>query len=138
MEAPIEEVIFILIRNTGRSMERHPGFFRALFERNMSGGVEPYLPVLRANDENTGRRLSSFLRSRGVSARAASVENCLFALKAVQSILLHRMMLSPSSGSISSPELAASLTRMMMAYIGIRGAPPITPNGALPPPVKTR
>ena len=131
-DAPLNEVISTLIHNTARSMERHPGFFRALFERSLVGAADAYRPDLRASDENTGRRLALFLQSRGVSARSASEANCLFALKSVQSVLLHRMMLAPDAGPVTSPEVTASLTRMMMAYLGIPGAPRLKTTGAEP------
>ncbi|MBU6320617.1 MAG: TetR/AcrR family transcriptional regulator [Alphaproteobacteria bacterium] len=133
-DAPLREVISTLIRNTARSMERHPGFFRALFERSLVGAADPYLPDLRASDENSGRRLALFLQSRGISSRSASEANCLFALKSVQSVLLHRMMLAADAVPITSPEVTASLTRMMMAYLGIPGAPRLKASGAEPAP----
>lgn len=128
-EAPLKEVLNTLISNTARTMERNPGFFRALFERSLVGAADAYRPDLRASDEHSGRRLALFLQSRGISSRAASPANCLFMLKSVQSVLLHRMMLAPDAGPITSPAVTASLTRMMMTYLNLPGAPALRSPG---------
>jgi AcrR family transcriptional regulator len=120
-EAPVEETIRNLIRNTARAIERNSGFFRALFQRSIVGAAIDELPSLRRADAHAGRRLAALLRERRAADGDDLEELCIFALKGAESILIQQLLLhGKERGAITSASMADALTRMMCGYIGIR------------------
>lgn len=64
-DAPPSVLLQTLVANTARAIERHPGFFRALFQRSLAGAGAIYFPSLRMADANAGRRLAEFSARAG-------------------------------------------------------------------------
>jgi AcrR family transcriptional regulator len=125
-QAPGDEVIRTLVKNTARVIERHPGFFRALFQRTLAGAGPIYVPALRAADEQSGRRLAAFLRARGEGLAEGLDEACIFGLRAVEAVLIHRRLRAEISGEVVGSAYAIeSLTTMLTESLGVRrGSPP--------------
>jgi len=76
-EAAPGDLVYTLVRNTARAIERRAGFFRALFQRSLAGVPISEVDTLRQTDEHAGRRLAeSSGRSAppigGISRRPAS------------------------------------------------------------------
>lgn len=128
-DAPPSVLLQTLVANTARAIERHPGFFRALFQRSLAGAGAIYFPSLRMADANAGRRLAEFLRARGTSHDKELEGSCTFALQSMEAMLLHRMLHGAAPGSITEPRLIEQLTKQMMNYLGI---PPGQNDGAPP------
>lgn len=121
-EAPVYDVIRTLVDNTARVIQRHPGFFRALFQRTLAGAGPSYVPALRAADDYSGRRLADFLRARGEAHVADLDEACIFGLRTVEAALVNRALNSVNAYEPVTPFALDSLSRMLALYLGI--APP--------------
>lgn len=120
-EAPMGEVIQVLVQNTARRIERHPGFFRALFQRTLAGAGELYRPALLAADEYAGRKLAEFLRTRPAHAAVAD-EACIMGLRTVQAALVHRVLHEQSASYRTPPYALESLARMLSLFLGVQPA----------------
>jgi AcrR family transcriptional regulator len=121
-EAPTAEVIHVLVLNTARRIERHPGFFRALFQRTLAGAGQLYRPALLAADEYSGRKLAAFLAGRGEGVARDLDEACILGLRTVQAALIHRV-LHEQNPAYTTPTFAVdSLGRMLTLYLGVRDA----------------
>ena len=119
--APTYEVLSTLVENTARVIERHPGFFRALFQRTLAGAGSSFIPALRAADEESGRRLAAFLRARGEGREPDLEEACIFGLRTVEAALIHRSLRSEiTQERVGTPFVLSSLTEMLAGYLGIR------------------
>lgn len=119
-DTPTYEVLRTLISNTARVIDRHPGFFRALFQRTLAGAGATYIPTLRAADETSGRRLAAFLRERGEGPTAALEESCIFGLRTIEAALIHRRLRSEIiKEPLAPPFVIDSLTRMLAGYLEI-------------------
>lgn len=115
--APVSEVLRTLVLNTARQIERHPGFFRALFQRSLEGVGAPYFAALADADVDAARGLAAFLRSRDAAPLGDAEALCHFALQSVAAVLIHRMLHGGSRGPITDPALIDQLTRLMMNYL---------------------
>jgi AcrR family transcriptional regulator len=117
-DAPSGDLVYTLVRNTTRAIERQPGFFRALFQRSLAGMPNAGVATLRQTDEHAGRRLATFLRSVGASDRPDLDEACVFAIKALEAVLIQRLLLSQSERPrLSAPETVDSLTALLWGYL---------------------
>ncbi|MBL8556770.1 MAG: TetR/AcrR family transcriptional regulator [Phenylobacterium sp.] len=117
-EAPSAEVIHVLVENTARRIQRHPGFFRALFQRTLAGAGQLYRPALLAADEYSGRKLADFLRARDEGGENVE-EACIMGLRTVQAALIHRV-LHEQNPAYSVPTFAVdSLAQMLTLYLGV-------------------
>lgn len=120
-ETSTYEVLRTLVENTARVIERHPGFFRALFQRTLAGAGQTYIPALRAADDTSGRRLAAFRRERGEGLSDGLEEACIFGLRTVEAALIHRGLRSEATGDkVCTPFVIDSLTRMLAGYLGIK------------------
>jgi AcrR family transcriptional regulator len=118
-QAPGAEVIHVLVQNTARRIERHPGFFRALFQRVLAGAGQGYRPTLLAADEYSGRKLAEFLRGRGEGTADDLDEACILGLRTIQAALIHRI-LHEASPSYRIPTFAVdSMARMLALFVGV-------------------
>lgn len=128
-EQPVYEVLEVLVRNTAQVIERHPGFFRALFQRMLAGAGHIYVPALWAADTASGHRLAAFLRSRrevAVEPLAVPLEEaCALGLRSIEAILVQRVLRREmvSQEPFASPFVIERLTRMLAACIAV-AAPP--------------
>jgi AcrR family transcriptional regulator len=113
------EVIEVLVQNTARRIERHPGFFRALFQRVLAGAGQHYRPALVAADEYSGRRLAQYIRDSGEQAGPDLDQNCIMGLRTIQAALIHRMLLDYSPNYRTPPEAVGGLTRMLALFVGV-------------------
>ncbi|MCC7267168.1 MAG: TetR/AcrR family transcriptional regulator [Caulobacteraceae bacterium] len=120
-QTPTHEVLTILVKNTARVIERHPGFFRALFQRTLAGAGNIYIPALRAADEHSGRLLAGFLRARGEGLEENLEEACIFGLRTIEAALIHRGMRTEATGErAGTPFVIDGLTSMLAGYLGIQ------------------
>lgn len=119
-DTPTNQVIRQLVSNTARVIERHPGFFRALFQRTLTDTERTgYFAPLRATDKYAGKRLCEFLQSRG---HDADEEACVFGLRTVEAALIHRAL--HDSMTVRSPFVIDSLTQMLVSYLGVQETKP--------------
>jgi AcrR family transcriptional regulator len=117
---PTYEVLGTLVQNTARVIERHPGFFRALYQRILAGAGASYVPTLRAADDRAGRRLAAFLKERGEGPAEMLEESCVFGLRTMEASLVNRSLRSGLIGEpLAPPFVVQSLTRMIAGYLGI-------------------
>jgi AcrR family transcriptional regulator len=117
-EAAPGDLVYTLVRNTARAIERRAGFFRALFQRSLAGVPNSELDTLRQTDEHAGRRLAEFLRSVGASDRRDLEEACVFAIKALEGVIIQRILLSQRERpKLSTPETIDSLTALLWGYL---------------------
>lgn len=122
--APADEVLRTLVENTARVIERHPGFFRALYQRILAGAAANYVPALRAADDSAGRRLAAFLRGRGEGGADGLDERCIFGLRTVEAALIQRCLHRDDAREpIAPPFVIDSMTRMLAGYLGVDTPP---------------
>lgn len=120
-DEPTTVVVSTLIANTARVMNRHHGFFRALFQRSLAGAGAEYWPAMRAGTERQGQLLARFIEARGEGKCENIEENCIFALRAVDGAIVHRIL---NDGPHYDPEFAQqSLARMVLAFLGLPSSP---------------
>ncbi|WP_293483916.1 TetR/AcrR family transcriptional regulator [Phenylobacterium sp.] len=122
---PVYEVLEVLVRNTAQVIERHPGFFRALFQRMLAGAGRLYVPALWAADTASGLRLAAFLRSRGEGLPDALDDACALGLRSVEAILIQRVLRRDvvQQEAVAPPFVIDRLTRMLAACIGVTAPP---------------
>jgi AcrR family transcriptional regulator len=113
------EVIRTLVENTARVIQRHPGFFRALFQRTLAGARETYSPPLMAADAYSGRKLADFLRARGEGLAAGLDEACILGLRTVEAALIHRALHSANPAEDAPVFATDSLSRMLTLFLGV-------------------
>lgn len=120
--APTPEVLRTLVQNTARVIERHPGFFRALFQRTVAGAGSPYYPALLKADVHKGTMLAQFLLGRGEGAGDPKgfTDDCIFGLRTVEATLIVRSLRPETAADVSSPQSVTLLTRMLAGCIGIQ------------------
>jgi AcrR family transcriptional regulator len=112
------DLVYTLVRNTARAIERRAGFFRALFQRSLAGLPISEADTLRQTDEHAGRRLAEFLRSVGASDRRDLDEACVFAIKSLEAVIIQRILLSQRERpKLSTPETIDSLTALLWGYL---------------------
>lgn len=125
-DQPVYDVLAVLVRNTAQVIERHPGFFRALFQRTLADAGHLYVPALWAADAASGRRLAGFLQSRGVGAAQPLEEACALGLRTVEAALIQRVLRREviARDQVAAPFVTDRLTRMLAACVGV----PIPPE----------
>jgi AcrR family transcriptional regulator len=124
-DAPTGEVLAVLVQNTARRIQRHPGFFRALFQRTLAGAGQLYRPALVAADEYAGLKLAAFLRERGDHGVTGDLdETCIMGLHTVQAELMHRVLHEQNTSYSVPAFVVESLARMLTLYLGVALPPP--------------
>ena len=116
---PTAQVIRTLVENTGRVIQRHPGFFRAFFQRTLAGAGQTYSPALREADAYAGRKLAKFLRARGEGMSEGLEEACILGLRTVEAALIHRALHSADPGEDAPVYATDSLSRMLTLFLGV-------------------
>ena len=116
---PTAQVISTLVENTGRVIQRHPGFFRAFFQRTLAGAGQTYGPALREADAYAGRKLAEFLRARGEGVSEGLEEACILGLRTVEAALIHRALHSADPGEDAPIYATDSLSRMLSLFLGV-------------------
>jgi AcrR family transcriptional regulator len=116
---PSAQVIRTLVENTGRVIQRHPGFFRAFFQRTLAGAGQSYSPALREADAYSGRKLAAFLRARGEGLAEGLDEACILGLRTVEAALIHRALHSADPGEDVPVFATDSLSRMLTLFLGV-------------------
>jgi AcrR family transcriptional regulator len=120
---PTSVLVRTLIESTAQVMKRNHGFFRALFQRSLAGAGADYWPRMRAGTKKQGELLAAFLRARGEGKHESLTEACIFALRSVDGVLVHRLLndLPHTEESFALD----SLSRMALSFLGIEdhGAP---------------
>ena len=122
-EQPTSVVVRTLIENTAHIMKRNHGFFRALFQRSLAGAGADYWPQMRAGTQRQGELLARFLAARGEGTHENLEVACIFALRSVDGVLVHRLL---NDGPYTDEVFVLdSLTRMALSFLGIadHGAP---------------
>lgn len=116
-ERPTGALIRTLITNTTAIMRRNHGFFRALFQRTLAGAGADFWPRMRAGTQRQGELLAALLAERGEGASDNLVQDCVFVLRSVDGVLVHRLL---NDGLQSDDDiLIDSLTRMALGFLGI-------------------
>jgi AcrR family transcriptional regulator len=114
---PTSVMVRSLIAATAHIMKRNQGFFRALFQRSLAGAGADYWPRMRAGTQRQGELLAQFLAVRGQGTHENLAQACVFALRAVDGALVHRML---NDGPYADEEIVIdALTRMALAYLGV-------------------
>ena len=116
---PSAQVIRTLVENTARVIQRHPGFFRALFQRVLAGAGQTYSPALRAADEYSGRQLAAFLRARGEGQTEGLDEACIQGLRTVEAALIHRALHAANPAEKTPDFTVDALSRMLILYLDL-------------------
>ena len=121
------DVLAVLVRNTAQVIERHPGFFRALFQRTLADAGPLYVPALWAADAASGRRLAAYLRARGAGTAEPLEEACALGLRTIEATLVQRVLRREVivRDQFAPPFVTDRLTRMLAACVGV--APPPQP-----------
>jgi len=116
-QQPTSVMVRSLIEATAHIMKRNQGFFRALFQRSLAGAGADYWPRMRAGTQKQGELLAEFLNARGQGTHENLPQACVFALRAVDGALVHRML---NDGPYAEEEIVIdALTRMALAYLGV-------------------
>jgi AcrR family transcriptional regulator len=116
-QQPTSVMVRSLIEATAHIMKRNQGFFRALFQRSLAGAGADYWPRMRAGTQKQGELLAQFLAMRGQGTHENLPQACVFALRAVDGALVHRML---NDGPYAEEEIVIdALTRMALAYLGV-------------------
>lgn len=118
---PVYDVLAVLVGNTAQVIQRHPGFFRALFQRTLAGAGPLYVPALWAADAASGRRLAAFLSARGEGGAEPLEDACALGLRTVEAALIQRVLRPEviARDQVAAPFVTDRLTRMLAACIGI-------------------
>jgi len=119
-DEPTAVMVRTLIENTANIMKRNHGFFRALFQRTLAGAANDFWPRMRAGTQRQGELLAEFLRARGEGTHENLTEACIFALRSVDGVLVHRLLNEPASDDAFALD---SLSRMALAFLGISDVP---------------
>lgn len=113
-------MLWVLVQNTARRVQRHPGFFRALFQRTLAVAGHLYRLALVAADEYSGLKLAEFLRNRNHTGIEGDLdEACSFGLRTVQSALVHRVVLEQDPAYGFPTYAVESLARMLVLHLGV-------------------
>ena len=116
-DQPTPVMLRTLIENTAHIMKRNHGFFRALFQRSLAGAGADYWPQMRAGTQRQGELLAAFLAARGEGTPQNLGEACIFALRSVDGVLVHRLL---NDGPYVDEEFVIdSLSRMALSFLGI-------------------
>jgi len=116
-QQPTSVMVRSLVEATAHIMKRNQGFFRALFQRSLAGAGAGYWPRMRAGTQRQGELLAQFLTARGQGTHENLAQACVFALRAVDGALVHRML---NDGPYAEEETVIdALTRMALAYLGV-------------------
>ena len=116
-EQPTSVVVRTLIENTAHIMKRNHGFFRALFQRSLAGAGADYWPQMRAGTQRQGELLARFLAARGEGTHENLEAACIFALRSVDGVLVHRLL---NDGPYADEVFVLdSLSRMALSFLGI-------------------
>ena len=116
-EQPTSVVVRTLIENTAHIMKRNHGFFRALFQRSLAGAGADYWPQMRAGTQRQGELLAKFLSARGEGTHENLEAACIFALRSVDGVLVHRLL---NDGPYADEVFVLdSLSRMALSFLGI-------------------
>jgi AcrR family transcriptional regulator len=120
-EEPTAVMVRTLIESTAAIMRRNQGFFRALFQRSLAGAASDSWPRMRAGTQRQGELLADFLRARGEGTHENLTEACIFALRSVDGVLVHRLLNDLPAGDDAFA--LDSLSRMALAFLGIPDLP---------------
>lgn len=116
-QQPTSVMVRSLVEATAHIMKRNQGFFRALFQRSLAGAGADYWPRMRAGTQKQGELLAEFLNARGQGTHENLPQACVFALRAVDGALVHRML---NDGPYAEEDIVIdALTRMALAYLGV-------------------
>jgi len=116
-QQPTSVMVRSLVEATAHIMKRNHGFFRALFQRSLAGAGADYWPRMRAGTQKQGELLAEFLNARGQGTHENLPQACVFALRAVDGALVHRML---NDGPYAEEDIVIdALTRMALAYLGV-------------------
>jgi AcrR family transcriptional regulator len=116
-QQPTSVMVRSLVEATAHIMKRNQGFFRALFQRSLAGAGADYWPRMRAGTQKQGELLAEFLNARGQGTHENLPQACVFALRAVDGALVHRML---NDGPYAEDEVVIdALSRMALAYLGV-------------------
>jgi AcrR family transcriptional regulator len=116
-QLPTSVMVRSLVEATAHIMKRNQGFFRALFQRSLAGAGADYWPRMRAGTQKQGELLAEFLNARGQGTHENLPQACVFALRAVDGALVHRML---NDGPYAEEDIVIdALTRMALAYLGV-------------------
>lgn len=116
-QQPTSVMVRSLIEATAHIMKRNQGFFRALFQRSLAGAGADYWPRMRAGTQKQGELLAQFLTARGQGTHENLPQACVFALRAVDGALVHRML---NDGPYAEDEVVIdALSQMALAYLGV-------------------
>jgi AcrR family transcriptional regulator len=116
-QQPTSVMVRSLVEATAHIMKRNQGFFRALFQRSLAGAGADYWPRMRAGTQKQGELLAEFLNARGQGTQENLPQACVFALRAVDGALVHRML---NDGPYAEEDIVIdALTRMALAYLGV-------------------
>ncbi len=116
-EQPTSVMIRTLIGNTAAIMRRNHGFFRALFQRSLAGAGADYWPRMRAGTQKQGELLAEFLDARDEGGREGLAQDCIFALRAVDGAIVHRLL--NDGPSLDDEAVIDSLSRMALTFLDI-------------------
>jgi len=116
---PTAEVLGTLVENTARVIQRHPGFFRALYQRLLAGAGPSYAPALMAADTYSGRKLADFLRARGEGLTEGLDEACVLGLRTVEAALIQRALHSADPAEDAPAFATSALSRMLTLFLGV-------------------
>jgi AcrR family transcriptional regulator len=120
-EEPTAVMVRTLIENTAGIMRRNHGFFRALFQRSLAGVATDSWPRMRAGTQRQGELLAEFLRARGEGTHENLTDACIFALRSVDGVLVHRLLNDLPAGDDAFA--LDSLSRMALSFLGIPDVP---------------
>jgi AcrR family transcriptional regulator len=118
---PTAVMVRTLIENTAGIMRRNHGFFRALFQRSLAGAASDSWPRMRAGTQRQGELLADFLRARGEGTHENLTDACIFALRSVDGVLVHRLLNDLPAGDDAFA--LDSLSRMALSFLGIPDVP---------------
>ncbi len=116
---PTAQVIRTLVENTGRVIQRHPGFFRALYQRTLADPRGAYSPALMDADAHSGRTLADFLRVRGEGLSEGLDEACILGLRTVEAALIQRALHSADPAEDVPAFASRSLSRMLTLFLEV-------------------
>jgi AcrR family transcriptional regulator len=119
-DATPAELIETYIEGTSRVLTRNSGFFRALYQRSLAGEAAAYWPELRAATRQAGLRLADFIRKKVPEAGDPELdERCVFCLRAVEGMLVHRLLHWKINEEFDQAFILKSLTRMTTTTLGL-------------------
>jgi len=136
-DQPSAVVIQRFVEATARIMSRNEGFFRALFQRSLAGAGKDYWPQMRQGGELQGRALAEFLARRDEGTHEDMIAASILILRVVEGSLVHRML----NDGVQWPDEAqviASLSRVVVTFLGLRDVGPKSKRAARKPVSRAR